>query len=46
MKTSYLSELFLIGPFSMILPTQMAVCGMGGQDCYAGLLVHTGTGLQ
>lgn len=46
MKTSYLSELLLIGPVSMVLPTQMAVCGVRRQDGYVGLLVNTGTGLQ
>lgn len=46
MRTSYLSELLLIGPFSMVLPAQVAVCGVGGQDGYAGILVDTGTGLQ
>lgn len=30
----------------MVLPTQMAVCGVGRQDGYAGLLIATGTSLQ
>lgn len=30
----------------MVLPTQMAVCGVGRQDGHTGLLVDTRTGLQ
>lgn len=30
----------------MVLTAQMAVCGVGRQDGYAGLLVNTGSGLQ
>lgn len=30
----------------MVLPAQMAVCGVGRQNGYTGLLVYTGTGLQ
>lgn len=30
----------------MVLATQLAVCGVGWQDGYTGLLIHAGPGLQ
>lgn len=45
-ERSHLSELLLIGPFSMVLSPQVAVWSVGRHDGNAGLLFDTGTDLQ
>lgn len=45
-KDTYLSELLFVGPFTMVLATQVAVCGVRGQHGDVGLLFDAGPHLQ
>lgn len=46
MTILYLSELLFVGPFTVVLATQVAVCGVRRQHGDVGLLVNTGPHLQ
>lgn len=45
-NTTYLSELLFIGPFTVVLATQVAMCGMRRQHGDVGLLLDAGSHLQ